>query len=110
MYFGVDYYPEHEVHPYGGTPDNPEGAWQRDAELMQAAGVNVVRMGEFTWGLCEPQEDKYDFSWLKRAMNIMGRAGIKIVLATPTAAPPAWLTCKHPEILPVDEHGLVKHE
>jgi beta-galactosidase len=110
MYFGVDYYPEHWVYPYGGTPENPEAAWQQDAELMQAAGVNVVRIGEFTWGLCEPEEGKYDFAWLSRVMNIMGRAGIKVVLATPTAAPPVWLARKHPEILPVDEQGLTKHE
>jgi beta-galactosidase len=110
MYFGVDYYPEHWVYPYAGTAENPEAAWQQDAELMQAAGVNVVRIGEFTWGLCEPEEGKYDFAWLKRVMNIMGRAGIKVVLATPTAAPPVWLARKHPEILPVDEQGLTKHE
>ena len=61
MYFGVDYYPEQWVYPYGGTAENPEAAWERDLELMAAAGVNVVRMGEFTWGLCEPEEGKYDF-------------------------------------------------
>jgi beta-galactosidase len=110
MYFGVDYHPEQWVHPYGGTREDPENTWTRDAELMQAAGVNVVRMGEFTWGLCEPEEDKYDFSWLQRVMDLMGKAGIKVVLATPTAAPPIWLSRKHPEILPIDEHGLIKHE
>lgn len=110
MYFGVDYHPEQWVYPFGGTADNPEAAWQHDAELMQAAGVNVVRMGEFTWGLCEPAEGRYDFAWLRRVMNILGRAGIKIVLATPTAAPPIWLAKKHPEILPVDEQGLTRHE
>jgi beta-galactosidase len=110
MYFGVDYYPEQWVYPYGGTRERPEEAWERDAELMQKAGINVVRMGEFTWGLCEPEEGKYDFAWLKRAMGVMGKAGIKVVLATPTAAPPIWLTHKHPEILPVDENGLVKRE
>ena len=47
MYFGVDYHPEHWVYPYAGTPDRPEARWERDAQLMVAAGVNVVRMGEF---------------------------------------------------------------
>lgn len=110
MYFGVDYYPEHWVFPYGGTAENPEAVWELDAELMAKAGINVVRIGEFTWGLCEPEEGKYDFSWLQRVMDIMGKHGINVVLGTPTAAPPIWLAKKHPEILPLDEHGLPMHE
>src|SRR5712664_2331487 len=110
MYFGVDYHPEQWVYPYAGTPEKPEAAWERDVEMMAAAGINVVRMGEFTWGLCEPQEEKYNFGWLRRVMDLLGKSGIKVVLATPTAAPPIWLAKKHPQILPVDERGLVKHE
>ena len=109
MYFGVDYYPEQWVFPFGGTPENPEAQWQQDAELMVAAGFNVVRIGEFSWGLCETEDGQFDFSWLERVMDILGQHGIKVVLGTPTAAPPVWLTKKHPEILPVDEHGITKH-
>jgi beta-galactosidase len=110
MFFGADYYPEHWVFPYAGTADNPEGAWERDAVLMVKAGINVVRIGEFSWGLCEPEEGKYDFLWLRRVMDIMGQHGIKVVVGTPTAAPPLWLAKEHPEILPLDEHGRIKHE
>jgi beta-galactosidase len=110
MYFGVDYHPEHWVYPYSGTEENPESQWQHDAELMANAGLNVVRMGEYTWGLCETDDGAFDFDWLRRAMDAMAAAGIKIVLATPTAAPPAWLSRRHPEILPIDEHGDIKHE
>ncbi len=110
MYFGVDYYPEQWVYPYGGTADDPEAQWQQDAELMVKAGVNVVRIGEFSWGLCEPEEGDYDFAWLKRVMDVMGRAGIQVVLATPTSAPPIWLAKAHPEILPLDDKGISKHE
>jgi beta-galactosidase len=110
MYFGVDYYPEQWVFPYGGTADNPEAQWEQDAELMVKAGVNVVRLGDLCWGLCEPEEGKFDFDWLKRAMDVMARAGIQVVLATPTAAPPLWLAKKHPEILPVTENGTIMHE
>ena len=105
MYFGVDYYPEHWVFPYAGTKDKPEASWEQDIELMVAAGVNVVRMGEFTWGICEREEGKYDFEWLKRAMDLVGKAGIKVVLGTPTAAPPIWLAQKYPDILPFDRKG-----
>ncbi len=110
MYFGVDYYPEHWVFPYGGTADNPEGIWERDAVLMVKAGINVVRIGEFSWGICEPEEGKYDFLWVRRVMDVMARHNIKVVLGTPTAAPPIWLARKHPEILPLDERGVRKHE
>jgi beta-galactosidase len=110
MYFGVDYYPEQWIYPFGGTAENPEAQWRCDAELMVAAGFNIVRIGEFSWGLCETEDGKFNFDWLKRVMDILGEHGIQVVLATPTAAPPIWLAKKHPEILPLDEHGLAKHE
>src|SRR5512136_2455141 len=110
MYFGVDYHPEQWVYPYGGTRENPEAAWERDVELMQTAGINIVRIGEFTWGLCEPEEGKFDFAWLQRVMDVLREHDIKVVLGTPTAAPPLWLAKKHPEILPLDDKSLVRHE
>jgi beta-galactosidase len=109
MYFGVDYHPEHWVYPYDGTEEHPEARWQRDAQLMVAAGVNVVRMGEFCWGLYEPREGEYDFDWMRRVMDIMQAHDIQVVLGTPTAAPPLWLARKHPEILPVTENGDILH-
>ena len=110
MYFGVDYHPEHWVYPYDGTPEEPESRWLKDADMMARAGVNVVRVGEYVWGLCEPEEGTYDFEWLRRLMDIMQQFGIDVVLTTPTAAPPIWLARKHPEILPIDERGIPLHE
>jgi beta-galactosidase len=110
MYFGVDYYPEQWVFPYGGTEADPEGDWVNDARLMAKAGFNVVRIGDYSWGLCEREEGQYDFGWLQRVMDILAEHDLKVVLATPTAAPPLWLAQKYPEILPLDERGLVKHE
>src|SRR5947199_5720761 len=110
MYFGVDYYPEHWVYPYGGTAEAPEARWDRDIELMLEAGVNVVRMGEFAWGLYEPEEGKFDFEWMRRVMDLLGAHHIQVVLATPTAAPPIWLCQKHPDMLPLDKDGLRLNE
>jgi hypothetical protein len=75
MYFGVDYYPEHWVYPYAGTPEAPESRWERDVELMLDAGVNVVRMGEFAWGLYEPEEGKFNFGWMRRADGFVWQRG-----------------------------------
>ncbi len=110
MYLGVDYHPELWIFPNAGTAEEPESRWQRDAELMAQAGFNVARIGESAWGLCEREEGKFDFEWLRRAMDVLSSAGIEIVLATPTAAPPLWLAKKHPEILPILEDGTTLHE
>ena len=77
---------------------------------MLEAGVNVVRMGEFAWGLYEPTEGRFDFGWMRRIMDLFGEAGIKVVLGTPTAAPPIWASKLYPQILPVNHRGEVLYE
>ena len=98
MYFGVDYYPEHW----------PRERWETDAEMMAAAHINLVRMGEFAWSLLEPEEGVFDFAWLDEAIALLGRHGISTVLGTPTATPPKWLMDLHPEIYPMDLYGRQK--
>ena len=93
MRFGADYYPEHW----------PEERWPEDARLMQEAGFNTVRLAEFAWSRLEPFDGQFDFDWLLRALEILDRHGIQAVIGTPTAAPPAWLCAKKPQILRVDE-------
>jgi beta-galactosidase len=93
--FGVDYYPEHW----------PESDWARDAQRMRECGVNAVRIAEFGWSLMEPQEGKYDFSLFDRAIAVLASQGIKIILGTPTATPPKWLTHKYPDVLNVLPNG-----
>ncbi|ALV47019.1 beta-galactosidase [Arthrobacter alpinus] len=95
---------------YGGDY-NPE-QWSKDIhvediELMQQAGVNALSVGIFSWSWLEPLEGQYDFGWLDEIMDNLASAGIKVALATATAAPPAWLVHKHPEILPVTAEGIV---
>jgi beta-galactosidase len=93
--FGVCYYPEQW----------PESLWEDDARRMAECGVNTVRMGEFGWALMEPHEGHYDFSLFDRAIDTLGRHGIKTIFGTPTATPPKWLTHKYPEVLGVSESG-----
>jgi beta-galactosidase len=53
----------------------------------------------------EPREGHYDFQLFDRAIETLGRHGIKIIFGTPTATPPKWLTHKYPEVLDVLESG-----
>ena len=93
MLVGVDYYAEHW----------PEARWPEDARLMEKAGISLVRLAEFAWSRLEPREGQFEFGWLDRALAVLSARGIKAVLGTPTAAPPAWLVEKHPDVLPLDE-------
>ncbi|MES2435772.1 MAG: beta-galactosidase [Pseudomonadota bacterium] len=92
-----------------GAPHYPEqideSYWQRDAERLAAAGANTVRLGEFAWHIWEPFEGCFDFDLFDRAIEVLGRAGIKTILCTPTATPPRWLTQNYPEVLRVDANG-----
>ena len=95
---------------YGGdyNPDQwPEEVWDDDIRLMTKAGVNLVSVGIFSWAKIEPREGEYDFDWLDRIIDKLGRAGIAVDLASATASPPMWLTQAHPEVLWVDYRGDV---
>ena len=83
----------------------PESRWDADLELMQKAGIHMVRVGEFAWSRMEPGEGQYDLDWLDHAVTAASKRGIYTVLGTPTAAPPAWLTQKYPETLRMEEDG-----
>ncbi|KQX52400.1 beta-galactosidase [Paenibacillus sp. Root444D2] len=98
MWFGVDYYPEHW----------PGDRWPLDAKMMREAGMNTVRLAEFAWALMEPEDGFYDFTWLDRAIEVLTKEGIQIILGTPTAAAPKWLMDKYPDMYPVDVYGLTK--
>jgi beta-galactosidase len=94
---GVAYYPEQW----------PEERWPIDARLMAEAGIEVVRMAEFSWSMLEPQRGAFEFGWLDRAVSLMAENDIDVVLGTPTAAPPGWLIAEHPDILRIDGEGRV---
>src|SRR3954447_14011778 len=92
LLLGVDYYPD----------QTPESLWEEDARRMSEAGLTNVRVAEFAWALMEPAEGKFDFGWLQHSVDILHRNNIAVILGTPSAAPPPWLSAKYPEILEVN--------
>jgi len=95
IYYGASWYPEQW----------PESEWPRDLQLMREARMNVVRMAEFAWSRMEPREGEYDFGWLDRAIALAREMGLSVVLGTPTATPPAWLTTQYPDTLQHRQDG-----
>jgi beta-galactosidase len=95
MSIGVYYYPEH------WSPEQ----WDRDFAKMAEMGFEFVHMGEFAWAFMEPEEGRFDFAWLDRAVNLATRHRLRVVLCTPTPCPPAWMGEKYPESFLVGADG-----
>lgn len=93
--FGAPYYPEH------WSAEEREG----DPSRMAAAGMNVVRMAEFAWDLMEPRPGRFDFSLFDETIERLAKHGIQSILCTPTAAPPRWLSLRHPGWMRIDRDG-----
>src|ERR1700685_4668795 len=87
---------------YGAAYYNEYMPYERldkDVAMMKDAGLTVVRMGESTWSLWEPEDGRFEYAWMDRVVDAMGKAGIKVILGTPTYSIPTWLYPEHPEIL-----------
>ncbi len=96
LFFGGDYNPEQWSRE----------VWHEDVRLMREAGVNLVTLGVFAWANLEVAEGVYEFGWLDEIIELLHEGGIGVDLATATASPPAWLTVKYPEVLPVNRSGV----
>jgi beta-galactosidase len=90
--YGAAYYNEY-------MPGDQAAQLEKDVIMMKAAGLNVVRMGESTWSLWEPADGQFEYAWMDRVVDAMSKAGIKVILGTPTYSIPAWMAHEHPEIL-----------
>ncbi len=92
---GVFYYPEHW----------PRHQWARDFRTMAKLGFEFTHFAEFAWTFLEPEEGRFEFDWLEEAVDLAAKAGLKVVLCTPTPCPPAWMGEKYPEIYLVGADG-----
>lgn len=95
LFHGGDYNPEQWL-------DRPD-ILEKDLEMLQEAGCNVVTLGVFSWSTLEPEEGVFQFAWLQEIIEKLYQRGISTILATPSAARPKWLADKYPEVLRVDE-------
>lgn len=95
LLYGVAYYDEYM----------PYDRLAKDVQMMKEAGINVVRIAESTWSTVEPQDGIYNFRHIDRVLNAMHKAGIGVIIGTPTYAVPTWLVRKHPDVLAVTPQG-----
>lgn len=91
---GGDYNPEQWL-------DRPD-ILEKDLDMLEEAGCNVVSLGIFSWSTLEPEEGVFNFEWLENIINSLYERGISVILATPSGARPKWLAEKYPEVLRVD--------
>ena len=98
LYVGANYHPHDDK--------SPEKI-KKDIELMKAAGLTVVRMGHLAWDSYEPSDGKFDFEWFDKVMDMMDKAGIKVVLDIAIRPAPIWLHHQYPSIDIVDASGAV---
>ncbi|WP_255951799.1 beta-galactosidase [Streptomyces odontomachi] len=94
--------------PFGGdyNPEQwPKEVWEEDYRLFDAAHIDTVTVGVFTWAQLQPSLDVYDFSVLDRIVEQAAAQGRRVCLATGTGAHPAWLARAHPEVTRTDFEG-----
>jgi len=97
--FGAAYYEEYA--PYDRLDE--------DVRMMKATGITVVRIAESTWGTLEPKPGVFDFSHVDRVLAAMDKAGINVIVGTPTYAIPTWLAREHPDVLVVTPQGTAEY-
>ena len=96
MLYGGDYNPEQ----WG------EDIWAEDMRLFNLAGIDVVTLNVFSWAMLQPSENTYNFETLDKIIDNVTKHGLNICLATSTAAHPAWMARKYPDILRVEFNGM----
>ncbi len=95
LLYGAAYYDEYM----------PYERLEKDVEMLNKAGMNVVRIAESTWSTMEPSDGVFDFHHIDRVLDAMYKGGIHVIVGTPTYAVPAWMVHKYPDILAETRRG-----
>ena len=95
---GVCYFPEHW--------DPAE--WAEDARMMAGIGIDFVRIGEFAWGVIEPESGRIELDWMQDSLDLLHANGIEVILCTPTSTTPKWLVDSMPDMLATDSEGMTR--
>ena len=82
-----------------------EATWEKDYEMFHKAGIDIVTLNVFNWAMIQPDEGTYDFSRLDASVKRAEDNGVNICMATATAAHPAWMARKYPDVLRTDIDG-----
>lgn len=98
MPVGAYYYPEHW----------DKSQWERDIKRIAELGFSFTHFAEFAWANLEPEDGKFDFTWLDECVGYAQKHQLKVIMCTPTPCPPAWLCEKHPEILLTNADGVAQ--
>lgn len=93
---GIYYYPEHWK----------ENQWERDIKKISDMGYEFVHLAEFAWFKMEPEEGRYDFTWLDKVVSLCVKYKLKVLMCTPSATTPAWMRTNYPETFIMDGHYI----
>ncbi|MFR8332296.1 MAG: beta-galactosidase [Oscillospiraceae bacterium] len=98
VWFGGDYNPDQW----------DEQVWKQDIEEMKRQHVNVVTLPVFSWAHLQPAEDRFDFEWLDRILDLLYENGIHVIMAISNCCSACLDVEKYPEILPDGYSGKKK--
>ena len=96
MLYGGDYNPEQW----------DEAVWAEDMRMFRLAGIDCVTLNVFSWAALQSDEVTYHFERLDKIMELVRKNNLKVVMATSTAAHPAWMAKKYPEVLRTEFNGM----
>lgn len=83
----------------------PKVVWKQDMAYFKDAHINSATINVFSWAKIQPSENEYNFTELDEIVDMLSNENYDIVMATSTAALPAWMVKKYPETMSTDSEG-----